>query len=85
MRNDKLERIARAGILPVVAIPSLDAAVPLARALVKGGIAAIEVTLRTPCALDAIAAIRLRLASSTLSAADMAPRRWSSLQLPRVA
>ena len=58
MKTDKLEQIAKAGILPVIAIPSLETAVPLARALVKGGISAIEVTLRTPCALDAIAAIR---------------------------
>lgn len=58
MRNDKFEQIAKAGILPVIAIPSLEAAVPLARALVKGGVPAIEITLRTPCALDAIAAIR---------------------------
>jgi len=42
---------------PVVAVVTLDdpsAAVPLARALVAGGVRAIEVTLRTPAALEAI-------------------------------
>ena len=53
-----LEKVAGTGILPVIAIPSLAAAVPLARALRRGGAKAIEVTLRTPCALDAIKAIR---------------------------
>lgn len=53
-----LGAIAKTGILPVVSVPSLEVAVPLARALLQGGVNALEVTLRTPCALDAIAAIR---------------------------
>lgn len=56
--NDALTRVAETGILPVIAIPSLEAAVPLADALVAGGVRAIEVTLRNPWALEAIAAIR---------------------------
>ncbi len=44
-------------VLPVVVIDSLDHAVPVARALVAGGLPAIELTLRTPVALDAIEAI----------------------------
>ncbi|HEX3122039.1 MAG TPA: bifunctional 4-hydroxy-2-oxoglutarate aldolase/2-dehydro-3-deoxy-phosphogluconate aldolase [Rhodanobacteraceae bacterium] len=46
-----------APVVAVVVIESLDDAVPLAHALVSGGIKAIEVTLRTPVALDAIRAI----------------------------
>ena len=46
-----------APVVAVVVIESLADAVPLARALVSGGIKAIEVTLRTPVALDAIRAI----------------------------
>ncbi|MEO6800017.1 MAG: bifunctional 4-hydroxy-2-oxoglutarate aldolase/2-dehydro-3-deoxy-phosphogluconate aldolase [Rhodanobacter sp.] len=46
-----------APVIPVVVIHDLKAAVPMARALVAGGISAIEVTLRTPVALDAIRAI----------------------------
>ncbi|MFJ9925031.1 2-keto-3-deoxy-phosphogluconate aldolase [Streptomyces misionensis] len=44
-------------VVPVVVLPDASVAVPLARALVAGGLPAIEVTLRTPAALDAIRAI----------------------------
>jgi 2-dehydro-3-deoxyphosphogluconate aldolase / (4S)-4-hydroxy-2-oxoglutarate aldolase len=44
-------------VMPVVVVESLESAVPLARALVAGGLPAIELTLRTPVALDAIRAI----------------------------
>ncbi|MBC9712483.1 bifunctional 4-hydroxy-2-oxoglutarate aldolase/2-dehydro-3-deoxy-phosphogluconate aldolase [Streptomyces sp. TRM66268-LWL] len=46
-----------APVVPVVVIDEVADAVPLARALVAGGLPAIEVTLRTPAALDAIRAI----------------------------
>ena len=44
-------------VVPVVVLDDLDHAVPVARALVAGGLPVIELTLRTPVALDAIAAI----------------------------
>ncbi len=44
-------------VVPVVVLHDLDHAVPVARALVEGGIPVIELTLRTPVALDAIEAI----------------------------
>lgn len=46
-----------APVVPVVVVDDLADAVPLARALVAGGLPAIEVTLRTPVALDAIRTI----------------------------
>ncbi|MEV6949144.1 bifunctional 4-hydroxy-2-oxoglutarate aldolase/2-dehydro-3-deoxy-phosphogluconate aldolase [Streptomyces sp. NPDC051172] len=46
-----------APVVPVVVLSDAADAVPLARALVAGGLPAIEVTLRTPAALDAIRAI----------------------------
>ncbi|MET8243236.1 bifunctional 4-hydroxy-2-oxoglutarate aldolase/2-dehydro-3-deoxy-phosphogluconate aldolase [Streptomyces sp. NPDC005202] len=46
-----------APVVPVVVLEDAADAVPLARALVAGGLPAIEVTLRTPAALDAIQAI----------------------------
>ncbi len=49
--------LARAPVVPVVIVDDLTDAVPLARALVQGGLPAIEVTLRTPVALDAVRAI----------------------------
>lgn len=44
-------------VIPVVVIEDAGAAIPLARALVAGGVRPIEVTLRTPAALDAIRAM----------------------------
>ena len=43
-------------VIPVIRIADLAHAVPLARALARGGLRAIEITLRTPVALDAIRA-----------------------------
>ncbi len=43
-----------APVVPVLVIDDLAHAKPLAEALVAGGLPALEVTLRTPCALDAI-------------------------------
>ncbi len=45
---------ALAPVVPVLVIDDLDHARSLAMALVAGGLPALEVTLRTPCALDAI-------------------------------
>lgn len=41
-------------VIPVVVLDDVDTAVPVARALVEGGIRVIELTLRTPVALEAI-------------------------------
>jgi 2-dehydro-3-deoxyphosphogluconate aldolase/(4S)-4-hydroxy-2-oxoglutarate aldolase len=41
-------------VIPVVVLHDVDHAVPVARALVEGGLPVIELTLRTPVALDAI-------------------------------
>ncbi|KAB1148699.1 bifunctional 4-hydroxy-2-oxoglutarate aldolase/2-dehydro-3-deoxy-phosphogluconate aldolase [Streptomyces luteolifulvus] len=46
-----------APVVPVAVVEDAADAVPLARALLAGGLPAIEVTLRTPAALDAIRAI----------------------------
>jgi len=51
------ELLVRAPVLPVIAITRLEDAVPLARALVAGGLPVLEVTLRSAIALDAIAAM----------------------------
>ncbi|MDO6640680.1 bifunctional 4-hydroxy-2-oxoglutarate aldolase/2-dehydro-3-deoxy-phosphogluconate aldolase [Shewanella sp. 5_MG-2023] len=47
----------RSPIVPVMVINKIEHAVPLAKALVAGGISVLEVTLRTECALEAIALI----------------------------
>jgi 2-dehydro-3-deoxyphosphogluconate aldolase/(4S)-4-hydroxy-2-oxoglutarate aldolase len=47
-----------APVIPVIVIEELAHAVPLAEALVAGGLRVLEVTLRTPAALDAIRAMK---------------------------
>jgi 2-dehydro-3-deoxyphosphogluconate aldolase/(4S)-4-hydroxy-2-oxoglutarate aldolase len=49
-----LALLAGQPVIPVIKVDDLDHAVPLARALAKGGLPAIEITLRTPVALDVI-------------------------------
>jgi 2-dehydro-3-deoxyphosphogluconate aldolase/(4S)-4-hydroxy-2-oxoglutarate aldolase len=57
-RDRELIRILSAApVVPVLTIEERATAVPLARALVAGGLTALEVTLRTPAGLDCIRAI----------------------------
>ena len=46
-----------APVIPVVVVETVEQAVPVAKALVAGGLPVIELTLRTPVALDAMRAI----------------------------
>lgn len=55
-------------VMPVVVIDDLATAVPVARALVAGGLPAIELTLRTPVALDALRAIAAEVPEILLGA-----------------
>lgn len=52
------EICAAAPMIPVIVIKRLEDAVPLAKALVEGGLPVLEITLRTPVALNAIRAIK---------------------------
>jgi 2-dehydro-3-deoxyphosphogluconate aldolase/(4S)-4-hydroxy-2-oxoglutarate aldolase len=66
-KQQQVEAVMRlAPVIPVVVIHELKAAVPMARALVAGGTPAIEVTLRTPAALDAIRAIAAEVEGATV-------------------
>ena len=47
-----------APVIPVIVVDEVEHAAPLARALVAGGLRVLEVTLRTPAALDAIRAMK---------------------------
>ena len=60
--------LGRAPILPVLAISAVEDAVPLARALVEAGLPVLEVTLRTPVALAAIARIAEHVPEAVLGA-----------------
>src|SRR3954453_11892098 len=57
MPLDPTPLVAKTPVIPVRTIERAADAVPLARALVAGGLPVIEVTLRTKAALDAIRAI----------------------------
>ena len=56
MHIDAIMRIAP--VIPVIVIDEVAHAVPLAEALVAGGLRVLEVTVRTPAALDAIRAMK---------------------------
>ncbi|WP_226565076.1 bifunctional 4-hydroxy-2-oxoglutarate aldolase/2-dehydro-3-deoxy-phosphogluconate aldolase [Shewanella chilikensis] len=55
-------------IIPVMVINKIEHAVPLAKALVAGGIRVLEVTLRTDCALEAIARIATEVPEALVGA-----------------
>src|SRR5436190_6130854 len=57
MPLDPTPLVSKTPVIPVLTIERTADAVPLARALVAGGLPVLEVTLRTGVALDAIAAI----------------------------
>ncbi|MEU5994294.1 bifunctional 4-hydroxy-2-oxoglutarate aldolase/2-dehydro-3-deoxy-phosphogluconate aldolase [Spirillospora sp. NPDC047418] len=57
-----------APVVPVVVLEDAGAAVPLARALVDGGLPVIEVTLRTPAALEAITRIAAEVPDAVIGA-----------------
>lgn len=64
-------------VMPVVAVDSAADAVKLARALTAGGLPGIEVTLRTPAALDAIRAITAEVPEARCGAGTiLTPRQF---------
>ena len=52
------QRLHRSGVIAVLVIDAADDAVPVARALLAGGVDCIELTLRTPVAMAALRCIR---------------------------
>jgi len=56
-RLDPLELARHGPVIPVIVIERAEHALPMARALFDGGVRVLEVTMRTPAALAAIAAI----------------------------
>ena len=66
MSPDIIEKIDRAGVIAVLVVDEVKHAVPLAHALMKGGVDAIELTLRTPAAMDAAKAIKKEVPELTL-------------------
>ncbi|WP_419994530.1 bifunctional 4-hydroxy-2-oxoglutarate aldolase/2-dehydro-3-deoxy-phosphogluconate aldolase [Streptomyces boninensis] len=69
--TDQLLGNAPAPVIPVVVLDDVADAAPLARALVAGGLPAIEITLRTPAALDSIRAIAAEVPEATVGAGTL--------------
>ena len=65
------EILVRVPVIPVLTIARLEHAVPLARALAAGGLDVLEITLRTPCALEAIAAMRAAVPDAIVGAGTL--------------
>lgn len=55
-------------VIPVVVIDDVDDAVPLARALARGGVRIMEITLRTPAGLGAIERVAAEVPETTVGA-----------------
>ncbi len=63
-----LEKMRRSIVVPVVVLDRVEDAVPTAEALLDGGIEVMEITLRTPLAAEAIAAVAASVPAMTVGA-----------------
>ena len=64
-------------VIPVLVIDRTDDAVPLARALLRGGLKVLEITLRTPNALDVIRALVKQVPEAVVAAGTITtPEQW---------
>ncbi|MDH5630038.1 MAG: bifunctional 4-hydroxy-2-oxoglutarate aldolase/2-dehydro-3-deoxy-phosphogluconate aldolase [Gammaproteobacteria bacterium] len=72
-----LDILSRSKVIPVIRIDDIQSALPLAESLIDGGLNVLEITLRTPVALDAIKQIKERFplvsvgAGTVISPLDM--------------
>ena len=62
------EKVEKTGIVPVVVLDRVEDAVPLAQALLKGGIDLMEITFRTECAAECISVISKEVPEMTVGA-----------------
>ena len=69
--NNTLELATFGPVIPVIVLERVEQAVPLARALVAGGVRVLEVTLRTPAALACIEAIARAVPDAVLGAGTL--------------
>jgi 2-dehydro-3-deoxyphosphogluconate aldolase/(4S)-4-hydroxy-2-oxoglutarate aldolase len=73
--HDIREIMAISPVIPVLTIERLEQAVPLAEALVRGGLRVLEVTLRTACALEALRAMRAAVTDAVIGAGTLTRAR----------
>jgi 2-dehydro-3-deoxyphosphogluconate aldolase/(4S)-4-hydroxy-2-oxoglutarate aldolase len=69
--KNTLDLVAFGPVIPVIVLDRVEQAVPLARALVEGGVRVLEVTLRTPVALACIEAIARDVPEAVLGAGTL--------------
>jgi len=63
-----LEVLTTGPVVPVMVIKNLEDAVPMARALLEGGVRVLEITLRTPVAIEAIEKISKEVVGAIVGA-----------------
>ncbi len=63
--SDLAQRIRTTGVIAVLMIDDAEDAVPVARALLEGGVDCMELTLRTPAAMEALRRIRAEVPAMT--------------------
>ncbi len=71
MIKDTLALAALGPVIPVIVLQRLEHAVPMARALVAGGVRVLEVTLRTPVALACMEAIAREVPEAIVGAGTL--------------
>jgi 2-dehydro-3-deoxyphosphogluconate aldolase/(4S)-4-hydroxy-2-oxoglutarate aldolase len=80
-RSDPGALLAAAPVVPVLAIDSVADALPLARALVGGGLPVLEITLRTPVALAVIEAIAAEVEGAIVGAGTvLTPEQYHAVE-----
>ncbi|MBQ9408950.1 MAG: keto-hydroxyglutarate-aldolase/keto-deoxy-phosphogluconate aldolase, partial [Clostridia bacterium] len=65
---DILEKLSLAGLVPIIKVDDANDAVPLCRALAKGGLPVAEITFRTAAAPEAIRLVKENLPEVMLGA-----------------
>ena len=77
----KIEAVMTAApVIPVLVVEDPKKAVPMAEALVRGGLPAIEITLRTPHALEAIAAVNEHVEGAIVGAGTvLTPQQYDAV------
>ena len=80
---DMLQKIALAGIVPVIKLSSPNQAIPLCRALIAGGLPVAEITFRTDAAEESIRRVAaelpdMLLGAGTVLTVEQAQRAWAA-------
>src|SRR5690606_2166001 len=68
LQNRAEQLLHRAGILPVITVDSVEQGRRIADALLEGGLTSLELTLRTPAALETLSALKKALPDIVIGA-----------------